>query len=140
MPIVMTCPIRLNTPNSDGKARSREDERQASEAKRERRRAQVSERRDGETSRKSKSGRGKEREEADGEDRKGNQIEMDLVMVKMGYLEPDLYAMQADWMMALTPGGVDQNLEGLTYKRIRRPMFPFDKNMAEPDLTAKLVQ
>lgn len=66
-------------------------------------------------------------------------LKMDIVMVKMGYLEPDLYAMQADWMMALTPGGVDQNLEGLTYKRIQRPMFPFDKQMAEPDLKAKMV-
>jgi microcystin degradation protein MlrC len=67
-------------------------------------------------------------------------LKMDIVMVKMGYLEPDLYAMQADWMMALTPGGVDQDLEGLTYKRIQRPMFPFDKKMPEPDLTAKMVQ
>ncbi len=66
-------------------------------------------------------------------------LKMDIVMVKMGYLEPDLYAMQADWMMALTPGGVDQNLEGLRYKRIQRPMFPFDKQMAEPDLKAKMV-
>ncbi|MBS1659666.1 MAG: M81 family metallopeptidase [Bacteroidetes bacterium] len=67
-------------------------------------------------------------------------LKADIVMVKMGYLEPDLYAMQADWTMALTPGGVDQNLEGLTYKRIERPMFPFDKKMAEPDLKAKLVE
>jgi microcystin degradation protein MlrC len=66
-------------------------------------------------------------------------LKTDIVMVKMGYLEPDLYAMQADWIMALTPGGVDQNLEGLPYKRIQRPMFPLDKNMAEPDLKAKLV-
>jgi microcystin degradation protein MlrC len=41
--------------------------------------------------------------------------------------------------MALTPGGVDQNLERLDYKRIKRPMFPFDKYMKDPDLTAKLV-
>src|SRR5260221_2598561 len=66
-------------------------------------------------------------------------LKMDIVMVKMGYLEPDLYSMQADWMLALTPGGVDQNLEGLRYKRIQRPMFPFDKQMAEPDLKAKMV-
>ncbi len=41
--------------------------------------------------------------------------------------------------MALTPGGVDQDLERLNYKRIKRPMFPFDKNMKDPDLTARLV-
>lgn len=63
----------------------------------------------------------------------------DIVFVKIGYLEPELYAMRAAWLMALTPGGVDQNLERLPYKRIQRPMFPLDKNMAEPDLSAKWV-
>jgi microcystin degradation protein MlrC len=66
--------------------------------------------------------------------------EADIVVVKIGYLEPELYAMQKGWMLALTPGGVDQNLERLPYKRIQRPMFPLDKNMSDPDLTAKLVQ
>ena len=32
--------------------------------------------------------------------------------------------MRADWIMALTPGGVDQDLERLEYKRIKHPMFP----------------
>jgi microcystin degradation protein MlrC len=41
--------------------------------------------------------------------------------------------------MALTPGGVDQDLERLTYKRIQRPMFPFDKTMKDPDLRARMV-
>jgi microcystin degradation protein MlrC len=63
----------------------------------------------------------------------------DIVVVKIGYLEPELYAMRADWIMALTPGGVDQDIEHPPYKRIERPMFPFDQNMAEPDLKAKLV-
>ena len=69
-----------------------------------------------------------------------NPREADIVMVKIGYLEPELYAMQKGWMLALTPGGVDQNLERLPYKRIQRPMFPLDKNMSDPDLTAKMVQ
>ena len=68
-----------------------------------------------------------------------NPREADIVMVKIGYLEPELYAMQADWLLALTPGGVDQNLERLEYKRIQRPMFPLDKDMAEPDLSARFV-
>jgi microcystin degradation protein MlrC len=63
----------------------------------------------------------------------------DIVVVKIGYLVPELYNMRADWIMALTPGGVDQDLERLDYKRIKRPMFPFDKDMAEPDLNAQLV-
>ncbi len=68
-----------------------------------------------------------------------NPRKADIVVVKIGYLEPELYAMRADWLLALTPGGVDQNIEQLPYKRIQRPMFPMDKDMADPDLSAKLV-
>jgi microcystin degradation protein MlrC len=63
----------------------------------------------------------------------------DIVVVKLGYLVPELYDIQADWMMALTLGGVNQDLQKLPYKRINRPMFPLDKDMPAPDLTAKLV-
>lgn len=65
--------------------------------------------------------------------------ETDIVVVKIGYLVPELYNMRADWLLALTPGGVDQDLERLDYKRIKRPMFPLDKDMKDPDLKAKLV-
>lgn len=65
--------------------------------------------------------------------------EADIVVVKIGYLVPELYDMRADWVMALTPGGVDQDLERLGYKRINRPMFPLDKDMADPDLSARMV-
>ncbi len=65
--------------------------------------------------------------------------EADILMVKIGYLEPDLYNMRGDWVMALTVGGVDQNLADLPYKRIQRPMFPLDKDMADPDLSARLI-
>lgn len=68
-----------------------------------------------------------------------NPRETDIVVVKIGYLVPELYDMRADWIMALTPGGVDQDLERLGFKRINRPMFPFDKDMEAPDLKAKLV-
>jgi microcystin degradation protein MlrC len=63
----------------------------------------------------------------------------DIVMVKIGYLVPELYSMRGDWVMALTPGGVDQDLERLGHKRIERPMFPLDKNMKTPDLKARLI-
>ena len=63
----------------------------------------------------------------------------DVVLVKIGYLELELFAMAADWKMALTPGGVDQDLPRLGHRRIRRPMFPFDREMGEPDLTARLI-
>jgi len=68
-----------------------------------------------------------------------NPREADIVVVKIGYLVPELYDMRADWIMALTPGGVDQDLERLEFKRINRPMFPFDKEMAAPDLKVRLV-
>jgi len=68
-----------------------------------------------------------------------NPRDTDIVVVKIGYLVPELYDMRADWIMALTPGGVDQDLERLEFNRIKRPMFPFDRDMAEPDLKAKLV-
>ena len=64
----------------------------------------------------------------------------DIVIVKIGYLEPELYAMQKGWTMALTPGGVDQILERLNYKRVERPIFPVDKDMGDPDLKAKLIK
>ena len=68
-----------------------------------------------------------------------NPRESDILVVKIGYLVPELYDMRGGWIMALTPGGVDQDLERLDYKRINRPMFPLDKDMSMPDLTAKLV-
>lgn len=68
-----------------------------------------------------------------------NPRETDIVIVKIGYLVPELYDMRADWIMALTPGGVDQDLERLEFKRINRPMFPFDKQMPDPDLKAQLI-
>ncbi len=63
----------------------------------------------------------------------------DIVVVKIGYLEPELFEMAAEWKLALTPGGVDQDLLRLGHRRVRRPMFPFDRDMADPDLTARVI-
>lgn len=63
----------------------------------------------------------------------------DIVVVKIGYLVPELYNMRADWIMASTPGGVDQNLERLDYKRVVRPIYPLDKDMKNPNLKAIMV-
>jgi len=63
----------------------------------------------------------------------------DIVVVKIGYLVPELYNMRADWIMALTPGGVDQDLERLGHKRIKRPMYPLDPNMQTPDLRTRWI-
>ena len=59
--------------------------------------------------------------------------------MKIGYLVPELYEINKGWTMALTPGGVDQDLERLDYKRIKRPMFPLDKFETKPDLSVKFV-
>lgn len=64
----------------------------------------------------------------------------DIVIVKIGYLEPELYDMAVDWMLALTPGGVDQDLTRLGHKRIVRPMWPFDYDFEEPDLTSRIMK
>ncbi|MGP5056530.1 M81 family metallopeptidase [Brachybacterium paraconglomeratum] len=56
----------------------------------------------------------------------------DVVTVKMGYLEPDQYEAAADWLLALTPGGVDQDLLRLGHSRIDRPMIPFDPEIPAP--------
>jgi len=60
--------------------------------------------------------------------------EMDIIMVKQGYLVPSWYNIKADWVMAQTRGGVDQNFQSLPYKGIIRPMFPLDPDMPDPEL------
>lgn len=65
--------------------------------------------------------------------------EADVLVVKIGYLVPELYDMRQGWVMAQTPGGVDQDLERLGYKRIIRPMFPLDKDMADPKLKTQFI-
>ncbi|WP_020657457.1 M81 family metallopeptidase [Amycolatopsis benzoatilytica] len=65
--------------------------------------------------------------------------EADVVIVKIGYLEPELYDMAADWLLALTPGGVDQDLLRLGHQGIERPMFPFDPEMPAPALAPEVL-
>ena len=68
-----------------------------------------------------------------------NPKETNIVVVKIGYLVPELYDIRGDWTMALTPGGVDQDLNRLGYKRIKRPMFPLDSDMENPDLSVRWI-
>jgi len=63
----------------------------------------------------------------------------DILVVKIGYLVPELYDIRGDWIMALTPGGVDQDLYRLGYNNIKRPMYPLDKDMSTPDLSSRLI-
>jgi microcystin degradation protein MlrC len=63
----------------------------------------------------------------------------DIVFVKIGYLVPELFEIQKGWLMALTPGGVDQDLRRINYQRIERPMFPLDSFPVRPDLSSIFV-
>ena len=63
-----------------------------------------------------------------------------ILIVKIGYLVPELYNINKGWTMALTPGGVDQDLFRLEYKRIKHPMFPLDDFKSKPDLSVKFVE
>ncbi|TQL53766.1 M81 family metallopeptidase [Subtercola boreus] len=64
----------------------------------------------------------------------------DIVIVKIGYLEPELFDLARGWMLALTPGGVDQDILRLGHRRIERPLHPFDPDMPDPDLGARLFE
>ncbi|WP_350226551.1 MlrC C-terminal domain-containing protein [Microbacterium suwonense] len=59
----------------------------------------------------------------------------DIVVVKIGYLEPELYDLAADWTLALTPGGVDQDLLRLGHHNLASGVYPFD-TAGNPPLTA----
>ena len=51
-----------------------------------------------------------------------------IVVVKLGYLFPELAAEAERAILAFTPGTSCERLEDMHLKRIRRPMFPLDDN------------
>lgn len=60
-----------------------------------------------------------------------------IVVVKVGYLVPELKAMAQKAYLALSPGAVNQDIVRLDYQRIHRPCYPFDMDMmwqADPQL------
>lgn len=52
-----------------------------------------------------------------------------IVVVKVGYLVPELKAAAAKAFLALSPGAVNQDIERLPFQRITRPVYPLDKDM-----------
>jgi hypothetical protein len=52
-----------------------------------------------------------------------------LLVVKSGYLSPELAPIANPNLMALTDGVVNQDIEGLASKRRLRPAFPFDREL-----------
>ena len=51
----------------------------------------------------------------------------DLILVKQGYLYPELKAMAKHYVMALTDGACMQRTERLVYKKVSRPIYPLDE-------------
>ena len=49
-----------------------------------------------------------------------------VVVVKLGYLFPDLRQHAARAIMALSPGTSDLRLDRLPFERLQRPIFPLD--------------
>jgi len=64
----------------------------------------------------------------------------DLTVVKIGYLVPDLFAAAKGWILALTPGGVDQDIARLGHRNLERPIYPLDPRMTAPDLRPELLR
>lgn len=53
--------------------------------------------------------------------------DFDIIVVKMGYLEPELSNASEAWVMALSKGCVTQDIKNIKYDNIERPMYPLDK-------------
>ncbi len=52
-----------------------------------------------------------------------------IIVVKIGYLVPELKAMARRAYLALSPGAVNQDIAALPFQRIQRPCYPFDPDM-----------
>jgi microcystin degradation protein MlrC len=57
-----------------------------------------------------------------------------LIVVKIGYLVPELKDLAAKAYLALTPGAVNQDIAHLPYRRVHRPIFPLDAEMVQMGL------
>lgn len=53
-----------------------------------------------------------------------------IVVVKQGYLFPDLVDHAPRVIMALTPGATDLQLDRLPYRRVPRPIYPLERDLA----------
>ena len=57
-------------------------------------------------------------------------LDYKIVCLKLGYLFPDFQRIAPQAVMALSPGAVHALPETLPFQRIRRPLYPFDRDMA----------
>ena len=56
-----------------------------------------------------------------------NWDDYDVIVVKQGYIFPDLKAKGRLCIMSLTGGATPQDTASIPFKRIQRPMFPIDE-------------
>lgn len=61
---------------------------------------------------------------------KVNPAEKKIVVVKLGYLMPDFRRIAKLALMALSPGCTNLIIEKLRYERVRRPLYPLDKDFS----------
>ena len=66
--------------------------------------------------------------------------QQDIIVVKIGYLEPDLAQAAHGWVMALSDGAVNQDLTNLDFHHLRHPLVPFDAADFAPTLEPVLQQ
>jgi microcystin degradation protein MlrC len=53
----------------------------------------------------------------------------ELVVIKLGYLYPEIAPFARHSLMALSPGAIDPDVENLPYQRLTRPAYPLDRDM-----------
>ncbi len=53
----------------------------------------------------------------------------DLVVIKLGYLFPEIAPLAQHAILALSPGAIDPDVANLPYQRIQRPKYPLDPEM-----------
>ena len=59
-----------------------------------------------------------------------NPLSRKIVVLKLGYLFPDLRDQAPRAIMALSPGFTDLRMDALPFKQIRRPIYPLDPNIS----------
>ena len=59
-----------------------------------------------------------------------NPLDFNIVVVKLGYLYPELRDIAPIHLMALTSGFCNLNMRTLPFKNVRRPIYPLDMDMA----------
>ncbi len=49
-----------------------------------------------------------------------------ITVVKIGYLEPELKAMDRHHFLVLSPGAVPPKIDAIPYEKVIRPLYPLD--------------